>query len=228
MTALDQTIHVIICAAGTGSRFGGDLPKQYCDLGGRPVLMHTIDAFRSALQSPDITLVISGEMSTTWLKLCSKHRYETPRIVHGGATRWESVRNAVMSLSGDVSDPVLIHDGARPLVTSDVIMNVLRDMFGHDGAIPAIPVTDSIRAVSDDGYSQPVDRTKLQAVQTPQGFAAGLLKKAYSQPYRSAFTDDASVVDALGHSDIVLTRGDVHNIKITNPDDIKIAELFMI
>ncbi len=220
-------VHVIICAAGVGSRFGSDIPKQFCDLKGRPVLMHTVDRFRTALPSCDITLVISEPMEPLWRSMCDKHRFHSPRIVYGGQTRWESVKNAVMSLESGEDDVVLIHDGARPLVSYATIMNVVDGMTGHDGALPATPVTDSIRAVSSEGHSTPVDRKNLRAVQTPQGFGYALLRKAYSLPYRPSFTDDASVVDAAGYHDIVLTHGDTHNIKITNPEDLKIAELFV-
>lgn len=222
-----QTVHVIICAAGVGSRFGTNTPKQFCNMRGRPVLMHTIDAFRQALPDCDITLVISKPMESLWESQCHQCNYVSPRVIYGGKTRWESVQNAIKALKSSDEDAVLIHDGARPLVTAEVINNVLRDMQGHDGAIPTVPVTDSIRRTQTDGLSKPVDRSSLRAVQTPQGFAYRLLKKAYSRPYQATFTDDASVVDAIGYTDITLTQGDPHNIKITNPDDIKIAELFV-
>ncbi|MCM1518045.1 MAG: 2-C-methyl-D-erythritol 4-phosphate cytidylyltransferase [Pseudoflavonifractor sp.] len=228
-TASPETdpIYVIIVAAGTGSRFGADKPKQYCDLAGRPVLMHTIDAMRGALPEAQIAVVISEAMESLWLELCDRHGFDSPMTVYGGATRWESVGNALRALGITTETPgiVAVHDGARPLAPRDMTLRVINAVPGHDGAIPAVRVTDSLRVVLSDGGSKAVDRALYRAVQTPQGFKAGALAGAYALPYREEFTDDASVMTAAGLTDIVMVEGDERNIKITHPDDIRIAEI---
>jgi len=216
--------HIIIVAAGSGSRFGSVLPKQYCLLAGRPVLMHSIERMRSAMPGAGITLVISGAMVDLWRGLCAEHGFRSPRIVFGGATRSESVRNALFSLDGDY-DIILVHDGARPLVDVACVKEVVAAMSDEDvdGAIPAVPVTDSLRVVRSDGTSGTVNRTCYRAVQTPQAFRADKLIKAYSS-VKDSFSDDASLMEQSGYNRIVLTVGSPANIKITNPMDIAIAE----
>lgn len=218
-------IHVIIVAGGSGSRFGADVPKQYCMLEGRPVLMHTIEAMRTALPDSIITLVISRDMHDYWKSLCDKNSFESPRIVYGGPTRAASVSNALNALNIESPDDlVLIHDGARPLVDQTTVDNVVQSLLTDkpDGVIPVIPVTDSIRIMTSNG-SRPVDRTLYRAVQTPQGFYLGEIKRAYELPESPSWTDDASVMASAGKTDIRLSTGSPENIKITNPMDIDIA-----
>ncbi|MDE6137694.1 MAG: 2-C-methyl-D-erythritol 4-phosphate cytidylyltransferase [Muribaculaceae bacterium] len=218
---------VIIVAAGSGSRFGGNLPKQFCLLAGRPVLMHTIDRMREALPVADIVLVVSHSMKDYWLQLCAAHDFVSPRIVVGGATRSDSVRNAVLSLH-DGYDVIMVHDGARPLVPASCVRAVEAAMADKavDGAIPAVPVTDSLRLMDADGSSRAVDRTEYRAVQTPQAFRAGKLCAAYASVSES-FSDDASLMESLGHNNFMLTPGAPENIKITNPADLAIAETLL-
>ena len=225
-----QSSHIthIVVAAGNGSRFGGDIPKQFQMLNGRPVLMHCIEALRTATPGAGIILVLSQIHRDLWLDLCREHHFKTPTSVTGGATRWESVRNALVTLpEPDAGDIVTVHDGARPLVSPRLVHDVVSACRDHSGAIPAIAVTDSIREVNADGSSTTLDRSRLRAVQTPQAFRAVQLMEAYRLPYRDTFTDDASVMTAAGFTDIVLTNGDPSNIKITRPLDIAIAELYM-
>ena len=161
-----------------------------------------------------------------WRNLCGRSGFESPRIVFGGASRWESVRHAVMSLDiTGAGDVITVHDGARPLVEERVIRETVLAAAadGVDGAIPVVPVTDSVRIVSADGTSRPVARQSLRAVQTPQAFPAGLLREAYGMPFSPDFTDDASVMSAFGHGNIVLTAGSSENIKITHPSDLALA-----
>lgn len=222
-------IHVIIVAGGSGSRFGADVPKQYCLLEGRPVLMHTIEAMRDALPEADITLVISRDMQDYWLSLCNRHAFESPRIVYGGSSRSKSVSNALDSIDpATPDDVVLIHDGARPLVDRTTVTNVLETLLNEkpDGVIPVIPVTDSIRVITDSN-SEPVDRSLYRAVQTPQGFFLNEIKRAYELPESPAWTDDASVMASAGKTDIRLSVGSPENIKITNPIDIDLAAAVM-
>ena len=222
------SIEIIIVAAGSGLRYGAPLPKQFCLLAGRPLLMHTIDRLRSLLPEAGLTLVISRDMADFWQKLCSDYKFMSPRIVFGGSSRWESVRNAISS-SDEKAGIIMVHDGVRPLVDSNIINGLTEalDDPDVDGAIPAIPVTDSLRALRADGLSESVDRSIMRAVQTPQAFRANCLRQAYSLPYRDSFTDDASVMEAAGFSNLRLTGGSASNIKITNPGDIAVAELLM-
>jgi 2-C-methyl-D-erythritol 4-phosphate cytidylyltransferase len=230
MMALPYTYNIIV-AAGSGSRFGGELPKQFCLMNGRPVLCHTIDAFRSALPNGEILLVLSEAHMELWRELCSRHSFESPRVVAGGASRWESVRNAVTTIATPVIGSVItVHDGARPLVDTRVIHDAVAAAArpGVDGAVPAVAVTDSVRLLNDDGSSTPLVRQRLRAVQTPQAFPAQLLREAYELPFSPEFTDDASVMSVFRpHANIVLTEGSAENIKITHPADIALAEMII-
>lgn len=218
---------VIIVAAGTGSRFGSEMPKQFLPLCGTPVVAHAINAFREALGAGTrILLVLSESMIPLWRRLCADLAIESPEIVTGGATRWESVRNAIAALDdASPSATVLIHDGARPLVTPDVIRRAASCALNTDGAIPAVPVTDSLRRLDDsEVMSEPVDRSLFRAVQTPQAFSLWRLRDAYRLPYQDDFTDDASVLAAAGFQNVVLVGGSPENIKITTPVDMLLAE----
>lgn len=221
--------HVIIVAAGTGSRFGSELPKQFVDLCGKPVLAHSMEAFRQATPDAEITVVLSEAMLPMWSELCQRHEIPRHRTAVGGATRWESVRNALATLTeAPANSIVLIHDGARPLVGTDVIRRAAACARNTDGAIPAIPVTDTLRQLDDnDVQSAPVDRSRFRAVQTPQAFMLWRLREAYALPYRPEFTDDASVLAAAGFDNIVLTKGSPENIKITTPVDLTVAKAIM-
>lgn len=228
-------VTVIVVAAGTGSRFGSAIPKQFCQIDGRPTVMRAIDALRASLPDARMLLVLSEAELDRWQYLCNLHGFDTPEIVVGGATRWESVRNAIRkietsALGNGAEDIIMVHDGARPLV-SDAVVKSLLSAFDDphvQGAIPAVAVTDSLRRLEDDGCrSVAVDRSRLRAVQTPQAFRADMLVNAYRQPYSSTFTDDASVMEAAGCTSLVLTQGDPCNIKITNPFDIAIAETIL-
>lgn len=228
--SVPEKIHVIIVAAGTGNRFGGNLPKQFAILAGKPVLMHSIEAFSSLGYNSDIVLVLSESEIERWRRLCSKFGFESPRIVCGGDTRTASVRNALAALdiAGD-SDIVMIHDGARPLVDRQTIDAVLSRLHEPDvmAAIPSTPITDSLMtAVAEN--SSAVDRSSLVAVQTPQGFKASVLVKAYAcMSAEAAMTDDASAVSRYAGASIHLVEGSRTNIKITYPSDIRIAEVFL-
>lgn len=215
-------VRVIIVAAGRGSRFGSDLPKQYCLLAGKPVLMRTVEAFRRALPYAEILLVISKEMEALWIDLCREHGFSSPRLVYGGATRWESVKLAVEAINPDDADIVMVHDGARPIVSADMVGRLLSEMEHSAAAIPVVPVTDSLRIVMDGG-SQAIDRAPLRAVQTPQAFAGSAIKQMYALPYSPMFTDDASVYEAAGFGSPALVPGSPSNLKITHPTDLAIA-----
>ncbi|MBD5188113.1 MAG: 2-C-methyl-D-erythritol 4-phosphate cytidylyltransferase [Bacteroides sp.] len=206
---------VIIAAGGVGSRFGAAVPKQFCELEGQTVLSHAIECFRRALPEAVVAVVIDP----AWQALLP----EGVIAARPGATRWESVANALEATGEVEADVILVHDGARPLTTRPVIDAVISALADHQGAIPVVDVTDSLRRA--DG--SPANRAEFRAVQTPQGFRADLLRRAYQLPYSPEFTDDASVMTAAGFGNIALTPGDPTNIKITNPLDLEIARVIL-
>jgi len=221
--------HIIIVAAGSGSRFGGPLPKQFCDLAGRPVLMHTIDAFRSVLPDAAITLVLSESGCNLWQDLCIQHSFDSPTVIIGGSSRYRSVCNAISTVSSD-ADYVMVHDGARPFPPYTLLKSYesLLNDTDYVGVIPVVPVTDSLRHIDANGNNA-VNRSTFRAVQTPQIFHASMFFKAYKAAQshdEHLFTDDASVIDAFGGK-LLMAKGSVRNIKITNPGDIALAEFYI-
>ncbi len=219
--------HLIIVAAGSGSRFGSPLPKQFCELAGRPVVMHAIDALQRAIANASCAIVLAPDRVEYWYALCEQYHFTSPQVVIGGDTRWQSVKNALDVAPAD-ADLIAIHDGARPLPSQEMILAVINAFNDPkvQGAVPAIAVTDSLRMICNEG-SKPIDRSLLRAVQTPQAFRADLLRRAYQMPYQPTFTDDASVMEAAGFTSIALPQGSPDNIKITNPRDIAIAEAIL-
>lgn len=226
-TGQKSGVHIIV-AAGSGSRYGGDLPKQFCPLAGRPLLMTTLERLQACTPDWELIVVLSPAMVGEWADMCREHGFALPhRIVEGGATRAHSVKNAVDTIDRTFDGFISVHDAARPVVTRRLLDGLLDGLKGSDGVIPACPVTDSIRLISADGSSKAIDRKNYRAVQTPQIFPAAKLIEAYRQPLRPEFTDDASVMEAAGYSELRLTEGDPHNIKVTNPGDMAVAELYL-
>lgn len=222
---MDRILHIVV-AAGSGRRFGVELPKQFHLLGGRPVLMHAVDAMRRYGCGGEVVTVLHPDYISYWTEVCASAGFDPGILVEGGATRWASVKNAIDAYGGD-ADIITVHDGARPLVGRGVVTGVLNAIReGARGAVPAIPLSDSIRQLSGDGRSSAVDRSAYVAVQTPQGFAGEALRRAYEAPYTPLFTDDASVMEAAGY-DVVLTEGSAVNIKVTNPTDLAVAEILL-
>ncbi|MBQ2838256.1 MAG: 2-C-methyl-D-erythritol 4-phosphate cytidylyltransferase [Muribaculaceae bacterium] len=219
-----QHIYNIIVAAGSGSRFGAALPKQYCLMNGRPVLMYTIENMRVALPDSHIVLVLNKDFVDYWAELCEQYSFESPCIVVGGDSRWQSVKNAIDTIPDD-AEVITVHDGARPIVDRMMVERLIAALNDAPGAIPVVSVTDSLRQLNEQG-SVPVDRALYKAVQTPQVFQAEKLIEAYSLPFTPTFTDDASVMAAMGY-EVALVEGDTYNIKITNPLDIEIAQLYL-
>ena len=222
-------IFVIIVAAGTGNRLGSNIPKQFLPLGkdGRPVLMHTVQAFlRAGIKPENIRIALSPEMFDFWGDLCEKHDFVSPQCVAGGKARFHSVRNALASIVCDSDDMIMVHDGVRPFVDVSLIERVLDFAKRGDAVVPAVPVTDTLRIIDEEGVSHHVDRTNYVSIQTPQTFRAGVLKNAYKQEYKAEFTDDASVVESCGVL-VLLAPGSYDNIKITTPGDLLIAEALM-
>lgn len=223
----ERNVHIIV-AAGSGSRYGGNLPKQFCPLNGRPLLMTTLERLNRHTPDWELTVVLSHDMTGEWQEMCREYGFSLPHsIVTGGPTRAHSVRNAIESLAVESCGLISVHDAARPVVSSSLIRNLLDGLDGTDGVIPACQVTDSIRITAPDGSSRAVDRKLYRSVQTPQIFPAAKLAEAYRQELRPEFTDDASVMEAAGFSNLRLTAGDPHNIKVTNPGDMAVAELYL-
>lgn len=226
-------ITIIVVAAGTGSRFGADMPKQYLDMrtsdGIMPVIIVTLKRMTSIMPDAKILVVVSAMWEEHMAALLDRYNLSTSvKVVCGGATRTDSVSNALQHI-GDGCKYIGVHDGVRPLVTNDVITDAIDAVRNGDcvGAIPAIEVTDSLRLLCDGGASEPVDRSRYRAVQTPQFFKADALIDAYSHRNTDGtFTDDASVLAAAGQTAMTLTKGSPYNIKITHPLDIKIAEIY--
>ena len=218
----------IIVAGGSGTRFGAELPKQFLELGGKPILMRSIEAFANSGNCPvDVIVTLPSDQMDLWQRLCDRHGFSVPhRVVPGGETRWHSVKHALDSM-GDVNevDIIAVHDGVRPMVTADVICRTIAAARRDGAAIPVVALNDSVRQVVGEA-SHALDRSTLRAVQTPQAFDARLLLGAYSLPYQPTFTDDASVVEQLGHP-ITLVEGDPHNLQITRPMDLALAEYLL-
>lgn len=219
-----RNLYAIIVAGGRGSRMGSELPKQFLPIGGKPVLMHTLEAFYNYNAQVQLILALPVDQQTYWAQLCSEHHFTIPhQVVDGGETRFHSVLHALSFVEGD--GLVAVHDGVRPFVHPDTIDRCFASAFEHGATIPVVDVVDSMREVSGE-TSKAVSRADYRLVQTPQVFDITLLKNAYRQPYQPSFTDDASVVEAFGH-DIALTAGNRENIKITTPFDLIIAEALL-
>lgn len=214
--------YALVVAGGSGLRMGTEIPKQFLLLKGEPVLMHTLRKFKSCRH---IVLVLPAAQIGYWNELCAKYNFTLPHtIVEGGNERFYSVLNGLNALPAD--GLVAIHDGVRPCVSKDVINEAFATAENLGNAIVAVPSKDSIRMV-DDGKSVAVDRSKYYLIQTPQVFNLSLLKEAYSSTaYQTTFTDDASVFEHAGYQ-INLVKGEYANIKITTPEDLPLAELFL-
>ena len=217
--------YVIIVAGGKGLRMGSDVPKQFLPVGGKPVLMHTLETFHSADDELRIILVLPAEQQSYWQELCNEHQFSVPhQIATGGETRFHSVGNGLALIPDDEEESVVgVHDGVRPFVSKEVILRCYKVAREQGTAIPVVPVVETLRQVLPEGDSLTVDRNLYRLVQTPQVFRVGILKEAYRQPYLPSFTDDASVVEALGHR-IALVDGNRENVKITTPSDLIFAE----
>lgn len=215
--------YIIIVAGGKGLRMGGDLPKQFMPLHGKPVLMHTIERFRSYSDELKIILVLPPEQQDYWRQICQKHNFTVEHtVVDGGQTRFHSSQNGVAAVPDDATGVIGIHDGVRPFVSEETIARCFEAARQFGAALPVLPVTDTLRRVTDDGGYN-VQRNDYRTVQTPQTFDAQLLKQAFKQPYSDNFTDDASVVEALGHK-VTMVDGNRENIKLTTPFDLVVAE----
>lgn len=212
--------YAVIVAGGQGVRMGADRPKQFLEIGGKPILRHTIERFKAFDPKVDIILVLPEAQKGWWRDYCRQSGFlDRYTMVAGGITRFHSVQNALQYVTGD--GVVAVHDGVRPLLSDSLLHRLYEAAEYHPAVIPAIPVVESVRRV-DGETSVPVSRDGLVLVQTPQLFDACSLKEAYRQPFSPAFTDDASVYEAAGGK-VHIVPGDRINLKITTPDDMDYA-----
>jgi 2-C-methyl-D-erythritol 4-phosphate cytidylyltransferase len=241
----------IIVAGGSGKRMGAAMPKQFLLLKGKPLLMWTIEAFHSFDAAMQLIVVLPQDHHATWKELCSEHQFTIPHtLVSGGAERFHSALEGLKAVAHE--GLVAVHDGVRPLVSSELIARCFAAADEHGAAIPVVPISSSVREVSEIGASsarpspstprtlrslrstpsvllresRAVDRSRLRAVQTPQCFRVELLHRAFELPFDVAFTDEATLVERLGVQ-IHLVDGEEHNIKVTTPFDLKVAEVVL-
>ncbi len=211
----------LIVAGGKGRRMQSKIPKQFLLLNKLPILMHTICAFS---HFEEIVLVLPKAHFNYWEQLCKKHNFNIIHtLIEGGENRFHSVKNGLAKIDGD--SIILIHDGVRPLVSKKLIDDLIKKTRKGVGTIPILPVTNSIRKV-EGNYSKNVSRNNLYQVQTPQCFLLSDIKPAYNQKYSSHFTDDSSVFESR-RLKIKTIMGERRNLKITNQEDLKIAQVFM-
>ena len=218
--------YVIIVAGGKGLRMGSDIPKQFLPIGGKPVLMRTLERFREYSADLQIILVLPEAQQAYWQELCEKYDFKVKyQLANGGQTRFHSVQNGLALVPDNAEGVVGVHDGVRPFPSIEVIKNCYETARTAKAVIPVIPVVETVRHLEGDS-SVTVPRGDYRLVQTPQTFDIQLLKAANRQPYNDGFTDDASVVESYGHV-ITLVEGNRENIKITTPYDLKIAEVLI-
>ena len=221
--------YVIIVAGGKGLRMGSDIPKQFLPIGGKPVLMRTLERFRTYSDDLQIILVLPEAQQDYWKELCRRYDFNVKyQLANGGPTRFHSVQNGLALVPDEAEGVVGVHDGVRPFPSIEVIRNCYETARTAKAVIPVIPIVETVRQIFSNGLqdSRTVSRDDYRLVQTPQTFDIQLLKAANQQPYNDGFTDDASVVESYGHP-ITLVEGNRENIKITTPYDMKIAEVLI-
>ena len=215
--------YVIIVAGGKGLRMGGDIPKQFLPIGGKPVLMRTIERFREYSPTLQIILVLPKAQQDYWRQLCNEYHFnESYELADGGETRFHSVQHGLALIPDDAEGVVGVHDGVRPFVSVDVIRRCYETACTVKAVIPVVPVVETLRHIEKGNQY----RADYRLVQTPQTFDIQLLKAANRQPYQETFTDDASVVEAYGQ-EVSMVEGNRENIKITTPFDMTIAEALL-
>lgn len=220
---LKLTEHALIVAGGKGTRIKSVLPKQFIELNGKPILLHTLEAFIRYSPSIRIVLVLPEDDFETWRSICKKFEFNySVTLQKGGETRFQSVKNGLQNIAEGL---VAIHDGVRPLVSEDIIGASFRLAAIHKCAIAAVRLKESIR-MTDQDNTKAVDRSRFRLIQTPQTFDVSLIKKAYEQKEDNSFTDDASVAERAGNI-ISLFEGSYENIKITTQEDLIVAKALM-
>ena len=218
------TTGVIIVAGGSGRRMGATLPKQFMMLGNEPILAHSINRIHEALPAAEIVVVLPEEHIALWRNIAARFDIAHHKITSGGTERFYSVKNGLKELSDDVKI-IAIHDAVRPLASKKLIIKLILEAEKSVAVIPVVAPVDSFRKIEGDD-SKIIDRSALRIVQTPQVFNAAILRRAYEQDFSSTFTDDASVVEAIGEK-ITLCEGERGNLKITTPEDMVIASALL-
>ena len=217
--------YVVVVAGGSGERMKSDIPKQFLEVCGMPVIMHALRVFAVAIPDIEFIIVINPKWLQLWKVLCEKYPFANSFITtEGGPTRFHSVRNGLSKIK-DTNSLVAIHDAVRPLVSVEVIQKCIAEAERFGNAVPAVPIFDSVRKKIGP-FNEAIDRNNLWIVQTPQSFRTSLIKEAYLQSFDEKFTDDALVLENIG-TQIRLVEGNLENIKITKPTDILIAEAFL-
>ena len=217
--------YVVIVAGGSGTRMKREIPKQFIPIGGKPILMHTLQAFYEAVPGIKIILVLPESQIFGWKSLYGEYGFDIPHeITAGGETRFHSVKNGLAQIPDEIG-LVAIHDGVRPLVPKAVINSAFAQAETQGNAIAAVALKDSIRW-SKGAENKVLDRSEHQLIQTPQTFQLHLIKAAFQRDYDPAFTDDATVLEATG-TPIHLIEGSYSNIKITTPEDLIVAEALL-
>lgn len=220
---MTRKIYAVFVAGGSGTRMGGQTPKQFLELQGKTILQRSIEAFLEAVPDINIIVVLPKPHFETWKHICASGSLCCSQIlVAGGITRFQSVRNALEKVPDGAI--VAIHDGVRPFVSPELLNSMFAAMETERALIPVLPVVDTLRS-SDPDYPDP-DRSRTVAVQTPQIFLSEEIKAAYAQPYELSFTDDASVAAKSGIP-VTMTAGERCNIKITTPEDMLFGEAIL-
>jgi 2-C-methyl-D-erythritol 4-phosphate cytidylyltransferase len=218
----------IIVAAGSGKRFGAEIPKQFVELSGKPILIHTLEKFDQCKEIGEIILVLSSSETSGFLKVIEKYPIKKlAKIVAGGKTRAESVSKGFQAIRPQNSEIVVIHDGARPLVSVKEISNTILRAAEKGAACLVAPVTDTIKRVFNETITQTIDRNELRRALTPQAFKFEILKRAFAESkIDETATDECYLVEKLG-IEISVVEGSSRNIKITSPEDIAVAEALL-
>jgi 2-C-methyl-D-erythritol 4-phosphate cytidylyltransferase len=217
----------IIVAAGSGTRFGADVPKQFLEVYGKPILIYTLENFENCDVVDEIILVLSVAEIENFQLCAAKYNLQKPlKIVAGGKSRAESVLNGLNYVDANSAGIIAVHDGARPLVTVEEITATIEKAKEFGAACLVARVTDTIKEVENGKIVDTIDRNRLRRALTPQVFRYEILRKAYEQNDLSAATDECFLVEKLGY-EIAFVEGSARNIKITHNEDLRIAELFL-
>ena len=217
----------IVVAGGHGERMGKTLPKQFIDIGGQPVLIHTIERLHRSMPQAHFVLVLPVQYQSYWIDICKKYDFRQRMLIaDGGETRFQSVRNGLALITESANDIVAVHDGVRPFVDEEVVRKCFERALQSGAALPVVQPVESVRFREGEHDSHALERARCCLVQTPQVFRLDWLRRAYTQEYRREFTDDASVVESCGYK-IDLVEGNRENIKLTTPADLQWAEVLL-
>lgn len=215
--------YIIIVAGGKGLRMGSETPKQFLPIGGKPILMRTIERFKAYDKEMKVIVVLPESQQSYWKELCGEYDFNIEhQIANGGNTRFESSRNGLAMIPEGEDGLVGIHDGVRPFVSLQTIARCYDEALKTCAAIPVMSITETLRMIEKNGNSKNVLRSDYRSVQTPQVFNIMMLKMAYAQEFQDSFTDDASVMEQFGCK-VSMVKGNCENIKITTPTDLKFA-----